>query len=67
MTSFRVIALPRDVGDFVLDTDTSEHVARAVPSQIRDGEVRVIGYFGRLYTETEKNYFTNRKELLAVI
>ena len=47
-------ALPGDVGDFILDTDASEHAVVAVLSHIQDGEERVIGYFSRLYSETEK-------------
>ena len=62
-----MLALPRDVGDFVLDTHASEHAVGAVLSQIQDGEERVIAYFSRLYSETERNYCTTRKELLVVI
>ena len=54
LTGSPLLALPRDVGDFVLDTDASEPAIGTVLSQIQDGKERVIGYFSRLYSETEK-------------
>ena len=60
------MALPKEEGLFVLDTDTSE-VAEVILSQVQDGEERVIAYYSRLYAQTEINYCTSRKELLAVV
>ena len=50
-----------------MDTDASEAAVGAVLSQIQDGEERPIAYFSRLYSRTEVNYCTTRKELLAVV
>ena len=61
-----MLAMPRDVGDFVLDTDASEHAVGAVLSQIQVDEERVIAYCSRLYSETDRNYCTTRKELAVI-
>ena len=62
-----MLALPSGVGDFVLDTDASEHAVGAIFRQVQDVEGRVNDYFSRLYSETEIYYFTARKERLAVM
>lgn len=62
-----ILSLPRDNGEYVLDTDASDHSIGAVISQIQDGEERVISYASRLYSNAEKRYCVTRKELLAVI
>ena len=62
-----VFALPRDEGEYIVDTDASEAAVGAVLSQIQDGEERPVAYFSRLYFRTEVNYCTTRKELLAVV
>ena len=67
LTSSRVLALSWDFGEFILDTDASEHAVGAVLSQVHDGEEKIIWYFSRLYREAERNYYTTRKELLAVV
>ena len=50
-----------------MDTDASEHAVRAVLSQIKDDEERVIAYYSKLYSRIETTYYTSRKELLAVV
>ena len=62
-----MLALPKDEGLFVLDTDASDVVVGVVLSQVQDGEERVIAHYSRLYAHTEINYCTSRKELLAVV
>ena len=62
-----VLALPRDEGEYIVDTDGSEAAVGAVLSEIQDGEERPVAYFSRLYFRTEVNYCTTRKELLAVV
>ena len=62
-----VLSLPRDEGEYLLDTDASDHGIGAVLSQIQDGEERVLSYASRLYSPAENNYCVTRKELLAVV
>ena len=62
-----VLACPSNDGDFVLDTDASNYVAGAVLSQIQNGEERVVSYFSKSFTKTERNYCVTRRELLAII
>ena len=66
-TSSPVLALPKDDGDFIIDTDASEAAVGAVLSQIQEGEEEPVVHFSRLYFRTEVNYCTTRKELLAVV
>ena len=51
----------------IIDTDASQASVGAVLSQIQDGEERPLVYFNRLYSLTETNYCTTRKELLAMV
>jgi hypothetical protein len=62
-----ILSLPRDSGQYLIDTDASDTGIGAVLSQIQDGEERVISYASRLYSDTEKRYCVTRKELLAVV
>ena len=62
-----MLALPRDEGDYIVDTDASDAAVGAVLSQFQDGEERPVVYFSRLFSRTEVNYCTTRKELLAVV
>ena len=54
-------------GDYVLDTDASDHSVGAVLSQIQDGEERVIAYASRVLGTSKRNYCTTKKELFAVV
>ena len=67
LISSPVLALPKDDGDFIIDTDASEALVGAVLSQIQVGEERAMVYFSGLYSSTEVNYCTTRKGLLAVV
>ena len=62
-----MLALPHDVGLFVLYTDASDVAVGVVLFQVLDEEERVIAYHSRLYAQTTINYCTSRKELLAVV
>ena len=62
-----ILALPRDDGMFILDTDAADHSIGAVLSQMQDGQEKVIAYAGRTLNKCEYNYCTTRKELLAVV
>ena len=62
-TKAPVLALPKDEGLFVLDTDASNIAVGVLRSQVQNGEERVITYYIRLYA----NCCISRKELLAVV
>jgi len=36
-------------------------------SQIQDEKERIIAYFSKLFSKTERNYYITQRELLAVI
>ena len=56
LTKAPILALPRDEGAYILDTDASDHGIGAVLSQIQDGKERVISYASRLYSTAERRY-----------
>ena len=67
MLTAPVMSLPRDEGEYTLDTDASGWAIGAVLSQQQDGHERVIAYGSRLYSRAESRYDTTRQELLAVV
>ena len=71
LTTAPILAYPDFWSDkpFILDTDWSKDPGAigAVLSQEQDGEERVICYGARKLTNTEKNYPSNKGEILAVI
>lgn len=67
LVSSPILSFPNEFGEFVLDTDASNHGIGAVLSQVQDGLERVIAYFSRVLTKTEKNYCVTRRELLAIV
>ena len=67
LTSPPVLAMPLDLGDFILDCDAADQNIGAVLSQIQDGSERVIAYASRKLDRREVNYCVTRKELLAVV
>jgi transposase InsO family protein len=62
-----VLALPTPDGEWVLDTDASSTGIGAVLSQRQNGQERVIAYFSRVLSSTERNYCVTRLELLAMV
>lgn len=48
--------------NFVLDTDACDHGIGAVLSQVQDGNERVIAYFSKALSRSERNYCTTRKD-----
>jgi hypothetical protein len=58
--------LPRDAGQYILDTDASLHSVAACLSQEQDGEIRAIAYASRSLNRHERNYCTTRREALAL-
>ena len=67
LTSAPVVSLPRDEGEYRLDTDASGWSIGAVLSQVQDGQERVLSYASRLYSKAESHYCTTRRELLAIV
>ena len=62
-----VLAYPDPKGNFILDTDASGVGLGAILSQEQDGHERVIGYYSRSLTKSERHYCVTRRELLAVV
>jgi len=67
LISSPILSFPKEDGQFILDTDTSNHGIGAVLSQVQEGEEKVIAYYSRVFSKTERNYCVTRKELLAVV
>jgi len=67
LISAPVLALPRDKGMYVLDTDASNYSIGAVLSQMQDGEERVIAYASKALSRSERNYCVTRREMLRVV
>ncbi|KAL7883473.1 hypothetical protein SRHO_G00011310 [Serrasalmus rhombeus] len=67
LTSAPVLGYPLDTGNIILDTDASDFGIGAVLSQVQNDEERVLAYGSRRLSQTEQNYCTTRRELLAVV
>ena len=67
LTTSPVLAIPSDIGRYILYTDVNESSIGAVLSQRQHGEERAIAYADRMYNKAERNYCTTRKELFAVV
>lgn len=67
LMSSPILSFPRNEGQFLLDTDASNHGIGAVLSQIQDGSEKVIAYYSRVLGKSERNYCVTRRELLAII
>jgi len=67
LTSSPILSLPREEGELVLDTDTSNFGIGAVLSQRQDGVEKIIPYFSRVLNRAERNYCVTRRELLSIV
>ena len=67
LTSSPILGYPKDDSVFILDTDASNVGMGAVLSQNQDGVERVISYFSKTFSKSERNYCVTRKELLAIV
>jgi len=67
LTSSPILSLPKEEGDLVLDTDTSNFGIRAVLSQKQDRVEKVISYFSRVLNRAERYYCVTRRELLSIV
>ena len=62
-----VLSYPDRDSVFVLDTDASDTGIRAVLSQIKNGEEKVISYASKTLSRSQEKYCKTYKELLAVV
>lgn len=67
MITAPILAFPTENDPFILDCDASLMAEGAVLSQIQNGQEKVIGYYSRCFTRTERKYCVTRRELLAVV
>ena len=67
LTLTPILAYPNVTDEFCLDTDASDYAIGDVLSQKQNGQERVVAYFSRTLTRSERNYCVTRKELLAVV
>ena len=61
-----IMAHPRHIGQYILDTDASDVNIGAVLSQIQDKEEKVIAFGSKSLSKAEKNYCVTDRELLAI-
>ena len=62
-----ILAYPNLTDEFCLDTDASDYAIGAVRSQKQNDKERVVAYFSRTLTRSERNYCATRKEVLAMV
>jgi len=67
LISSPILSFPTKDGQFILDTDASNHGIGAVLSQIQNKEEKVIVYFSKVFNKSERNYCVTRRKLLAII
>ena len=62
-----ILGYPDPRRQFILDTDASGCGVGAVLSQVQEGCERVIVYYSKTLTLSERNHCVTRRELLAVV
>ena len=67
LTSSLILAYPAVGVEYLLDTDVSNEALGSVLSQVQNGHERVISYYSRCFSSSERNYCVTRKELVAII
>ena len=69
LTKAPILAYPRfdSPEPFIVDTDWSGDAVGGVLSQVQDGAERVIAYGSNTLNKTQRNYSSNKGELLAVV
>lgn len=68
LTSAPVLSYPLLQGQpFIIDCDASNVGVGSVLSQVQNGEEKVISFFSKCLSRSERQYCTTRKELLAVV
>lgn len=67
LTSAPILANPDFTKPFVIESDASENAVGAALVQILDGESRVVGYFSKKLSATQRKYSAVEKECLGVL
>ena len=68
LTTAPILGFPQESqGEFIVDCDASNDALGAVLSQVQDGQERIISYYSKCFSKSERRYCTTRKELLAVV
>lgn len=67
LTTAHVLSMPTMEGQWILETDASDHAIGGCLKQMQDGEERVITYYSRQLSKAARNYSTTVRECLAVI
>ena len=62
-----VLTIPRDIGKFRVEADSSDFANGAVLSQKVDGKWRPIAFRSRSLNEVERNYEIYDKEMMAIM
>ena len=57
----------KNAGEFIVDADVSNVAIGGVLSQVQDGEEKVIAYYSKCFSRTERKYCTTRKELMSIV
>ncbi|PIK60135.1 Retrovirus-related Pol polyprotein from transposon [Apostichopus japonicus] len=69
LTSAPILVYPDEKRAFILDSDASNFAIGSVLSQVTEGSTqeKVVAYFSKALSKTERNYCVTRKELLAIV
>jgi hypothetical protein len=67
LTRAPILAYPTREGFFILDTDASNVGMGAVLFQVQDGLEKVVCYFSKTFSRSERSYCVTRRELLGVV
>ena len=67
LTHAPILAYPRWDTEYLLYTDASSESIGCCLAQIQDGKERVISYYGRSLSQSERNYGITQRECLALV
>ena len=66
LVSPEIMAYPKDIGEYFLDYDSSDHAIGGVLSQIQEGKERVIAYGSKILNKADRHYCATNMEFLAL-
>ena len=67
LTSAPILGYPREVGQYLVDSDASNFSTGGVLSQVQEEREVVIAYYSRSLKHSERNFCVTQRELLGVI